>query len=122
MFDLSLAEMGVILVTATVVIGPKDLPIAIRKAARGWAKFKQFTNGVRAQIDASVLGEELRAAQAEVERESRIIYDEHGLPYETFSLDGIADSSRPARDARATPILPATAEVAEEKPAEARHE
>lgn len=101
MFDLSLAEMGVILVTATLVIGPKDLPVAMRKAARAWAKFRHFTDGVRAQIDASVLGEEMRAAKEEVEREARVIYDEHGTAYESFSLDGLEDSSR-----RATPILP----------------
>ena len=105
MFDLSWAEMGVILVTATLAIGPKDLPVALRKAGRAWAKFKRFSNDVRRQFDESPLGAELRAAQAEVDREARMIYDEHGVGYESFSLDGVSDASR------ATTIVPASIEA-----------
>jgi sec-independent protein translocase protein TatB len=93
-FDLSLGELGVILATATLVVGPKDMPTAVRAAGRAWAKFKRFTNGMKAQFDASPIGQELRAAQAEVDRETRLIYDAHGTAYESFSLDGLQDASR----------------------------
>ena len=115
MFDLSWAEMGVILVTATLVIGPKDLPIALRKAGRAWAKFKHFGNDVRKQFDASALGAELRAAQDEVDRESRLIYDEHGVGFESFSLDGLTDTSRATP---ITPVPPLVLPASEEKPHE----
>ena len=94
MLDLSWAEIGVIVVTAALAIGPKDLPVVMRKVARGWGKFKRFGTDLRRQFDESPLGAELRAAQAEVEREARTIYDDQGVGYESFSLDGIPDASR----------------------------
>ncbi len=100
MFDLSWGEMGVIVVTAAIVIGPKDLPVVLRKAGRAWAKMKHFGGDLRRQFDESPLGAELRAAEAEVARETHELRRTHtilgtdGTPYETYTLDDFVDSSR----------------------------
>ncbi len=97
MFDLSLAEMGVIVVTAALVIGPKDLPVVLRKGGRAWAKFKHFAADLRRQFDESPLGAELRKAEAEVAHEmqrTHTILGADGLPYEAYAMEGITDHSR----------------------------
>lgn len=113
MFDLSWGEMAVIVVTAAIVIGPKDLPVVLRKAGRGWARLKHFGGDLRRQFDESPLGAELRAAEAEVARETHALRTTHtilgtdGKPYEAFSLEGVTDHSRPPEPQGPTRIVPA---------------
>lgn len=51
MFDLAWSEIALIGVVALVVIGPKDLPEAIRGVARGIGKLRRMAGEFQAQAD-----------------------------------------------------------------------
>ena len=51
MFDLAWSEIALIGVVALVVIGPKDLPEAIRGVARGIAKLRRMASEFQGQAD-----------------------------------------------------------------------
>lgn len=51
MFDLAWSEIAVIVVVAVVVIGPKDLPEAIRGVAKGIQKLRRMAGEFQQQAD-----------------------------------------------------------------------
>jgi len=51
MFDLAWSEIALIAVVALVVIGPKDLPEAVRGAARGIQKLRRMIGEFQSQAD-----------------------------------------------------------------------
>jgi sec-independent protein translocase protein TatB len=59
MFDVGAGELLVILIVAVVVIGPKDLPIAMRTAGRWIGKMRRMSAHFRSGIDAMVREAEL---------------------------------------------------------------
>ena len=59
MFDIGAAELLVILIVAVVVIGPKDLPLAMRTAGRWIGKMRRISAHFRSGIDAMVREAEL---------------------------------------------------------------
>ncbi len=54
MFDLGAAELLVIVIVAVIVIGPKDLPLAMRTAGRWIGKVRKVSSHFRTGIDAMV--------------------------------------------------------------------
>ena len=54
MFDIGATELLVIAIVAILVIGPKDLPLAMRTAGRWIGKFRRMTGHFRTGIDAMV--------------------------------------------------------------------
>ncbi len=59
MFDVGAGELLVILIVAVVVIGPKDLPLAMRAAGRWIGKMRRMSAHFRSGIDAMVREAEL---------------------------------------------------------------
>ena len=59
MFDVGAGELLVILIVAVVVIGPKDLPLAMRTAGRWIGKMRRMSAHFRSGIDAMVREAEL---------------------------------------------------------------
>ncbi|MFO6445787.1 Sec-independent protein translocase protein TatB [Erythrobacter sp. NE805] len=59
MFDVGAGELLVILIVAAVVIGPKDLPLAMRTAGRWIGKMRRISAHFRSGIDAMVREAEL---------------------------------------------------------------
>ena len=59
MFDIGAGELLVILIVAVVVIGPKDLPLAMRTAGRWIGKMRRVSAHFRSGIDAMVREAEL---------------------------------------------------------------
>jgi len=59
MFDIGAGELLVILIVAVVVIGPKDLPLAMRTAGRWIGKMRRMSAHFRSGIDAMVREAEL---------------------------------------------------------------
>ncbi len=59
MFDIGVGELLVILIVAVVVIGPKDLPLAMRTAGRWIGKMRRMSAHFRSGIDAMVREAEL---------------------------------------------------------------
>jgi len=67
MFDVGASELLMIIIVAVVVIGPKDMPMALRTAGRWIGKMRKVSNHFRAGIDAMVREAELE----EMERKWR---------------------------------------------------
>jgi len=67
MFDVGASELFLIVIVAVVVIGPKDMPMALRTAGRWIGKMRKMSNHFRAGIDAMVREAELE----EMERKWR---------------------------------------------------
>ncbi len=59
MFDVGFDEMLVIAVVAIVVIGPKDMPMALRSVGRWTAKIRQISGHFRSGIETMIREAEL---------------------------------------------------------------
>lgn len=59
MFDVGASEILVIIIVAILVIGPKDMPLAMRTAGRWIGKIRRVSGHFRAGIDAMVREAEL---------------------------------------------------------------
>ena len=59
MFDIGASELLMIVVVAIVVIGPKDLPLALRSAGRWVAKVRSVSGHFRSGIDTMIREAEL---------------------------------------------------------------
>jgi len=85
MFDIGAAELLVILIVAVVVIGPKDLPLAMRVAGRWIGKMRRMSAHFRSGIDAMVREAELedmekkwKAQNEEIMRRSAALTEAEG--------------------------------------------
>ena len=91
MFDVGVGELLVILIVAVVVIGPKDLPLAMRTAGRWIGKMRRISAHFRSGIDAMVREAELeemekkwKAQNEEIMRRSAALTEaEAGVPVMT---------------------------------------
>ncbi|MFC7539388.1 Sec-independent protein translocase protein TatB [Siccirubricoccus deserti] len=103
MFDLAWSEIALIGVVAIVIIGPKDLPEAIRGVARGIAKLRRMASEFQGQADELVreanLDEvrnsinEIRNFNIRGEIEKHV--DKDGSIRKTFTEDPLKDSYTP---------------------------
>lgn len=59
MFDIGASELLMIVIVAVVVIGPKDMPMAMRTAGRWIGKMRKISGHFRSGIDAMVREAEL---------------------------------------------------------------
>jgi len=91
MFDIGIGELLVILIVAVVVIGPKDLPLAMRTAGRWIGKMRRISAHFRSGIDTMVREAELedmekkwKAQNEEIMRRSAALTEaEAGAPVMT---------------------------------------
>ena len=59
MFDIGAFELLLIVVVAVIVIGPKDMPLALRTAGRWIGKMRRVSSHFRTGLDAMVREAEL---------------------------------------------------------------
>lgn len=91
MLDVGIGELLVILIVAVVVIGPKDLPLAMRTAGRWIGKMRRMSAHFRSGIDTMVREAELeemekkwKAQNEEIMRRSAALTEaEAGAPVMT---------------------------------------
>lgn len=111
MFDIGADELLLTAVVAVVVIGPKDLPRALRTVGRWVAKMRRMSNAFRAGIENVIREAELE----EMEREWRERNAQIMAAHPTATAD--AESAVAAAAAHGEPLaLPLTAPVAGEVP------
>ncbi len=77
MFDIGATELLMIVVVAVVVIGPKDLPLALRTAGRWIGKMRRVSAHFRSGLDAMVREAELDEMQKEWDRRNAEIMKQH---------------------------------------------
>jgi len=106
MFDLGASELLLIVIVAVIVIGPKDLPLAMRTAGRWVGKVRRVSSHFRSGIDAMIREAELEEMEKKWREQNEAIMKAH--PDE----DGVADAVAVEGSAESR------AAVAQESPAE----
>ncbi|RIV83204.1 twin-arginine translocase subunit TatB [Aurantiacibacter xanthus] len=77
MFDIGASELLVIVIVAVIVIGPKDLPLAMRTAGRWIGKMRKISGHFRSGIDAMVREAELEEMEKKWKEQNARIMREH---------------------------------------------
>jgi sec-independent protein translocase protein TatB len=126
MFGIDAQELLIIVIVAVLVIGPKDLPLAMRTAGRWISKVRRVSSHFRSGLDTMIREAEMEEMEKKWAEQNRKIMAEHpadappemeptgALPSpappaaataESRSGDGQADPA-PAPAAREEPELP----------------
>ena len=71
MFDVGWSEMGLILLVALLVIGPKDLPRVARQVGRWTAKTRAMAREFQRSLDDMAREAELQDIKAEIDKVTR---------------------------------------------------
>ena len=125
MFDIGASELLVIVIVAVIVIGPKDLPLAMRTAGRWIGKMRKISGHFRSGIDAMVREAELEEMEKKWKEQNARIMREHpqGGPAEmqptgAYPPPAAAPASAPAAVSAesAKPVNPEPAPVAAPSP------
>lgn len=77
MFDIGAAELLVIAIVAILVIGPKDMPLAMRTAGRWIGQIRRVSSHFRAGIDAMVREAEMEEMEKKWKERNAQIMREH---------------------------------------------
>ncbi|MBB4857466.1 sec-independent protein translocase protein TatB [Novosphingobium chloroacetimidivorans] len=115
MFDVGASEMLMIVIVAVVVIGPKDMPTAMRTAGRWIGKMRRISGHFRAGIDTMVREAELEEMERKWREQNEAIMKAHPtLPS--------GEDMAPSATVYPTSAEAALASLEAPKPAEPRHE
>lgn len=117
MFDIGAAELLVIIVVAVLVIGPKDMPLAMRTAGRWIGKVRRVSAHFRSGIDTMVREAELEDMEKKWKAQNEAIMrksaarseNEAGEPVMTGPppVAGTASGAKGARAGENAPVPPA---------------
>jgi sec-independent protein translocase protein TatB len=107
MFDIAPTELLLCAVIALVVIGPKDLPKAMRVLGHWVGKVRGVARQFRSGFDAMVREAELEEMQRKWAEENARIMREHPMPAEAEPLP--ADNVEAVADAQMLPLPPVPA-------------
>ena len=120
MFDVGFDEMLVIAVIAIVVIGPKDLPLALRAVGRWVAKARRVSGHFRSGIETMIREAEMEEMERKWREQNEAIMQAHpNAPLDEMSADAAtaeagaeagaaAGASAKPADPAAAPQLPLT--------------
>jgi len=99
MFGIAPDEMLLVVIVAIIVIGPKDLPLALRTAGRWIGKIRRVSGHFRAGIETMIREAEMEEMERKWKEQNAAIMAAHPAP-------------DPAADPAANPALGQTAEAA----------
>ncbi len=99
MFDIGASELLVIVIVAVLVIGPKDLPLALRTAGRWIGKVRRVSAQFRTGFDAMVREAEMEDMEKKWKEQNARIMAEH-------PDDASADGAQSGAGADVAPLLP----------------
>lgn len=77
MFDIGWSEILLIVIVAVVVIGPKELPAALRTAGRWIGQMRRVSNHFRAGVDAMIREAEMEEMEKKWAEQNARIMAEH---------------------------------------------
>lgn len=77
MFDLGATELLLIVIVAVIVIGPKDMPLAMRTAGRWIGKVRRVSSHFRAGLDAMVREAEMEDMEKKWREQNERIMQQH---------------------------------------------
>ncbi len=125
MFDIGASELLVILIVAILVIGPKDMPRAMRTAGRWIGKMRRMSNHFRAGMDEMVRQAEIEEMEEQWARRNREIMAKHpdGSTPEGGAPDNLLPAEmEPLSSARDGPDVDAVADTDADTDADAAAE
>ena len=96
MFDIGALELLVIVIVAVLVIGPKDMPGAMRTAGRWIGQVRKVSAHFRTGIDAMVREAELEDMEKKWKARNEEIMRQHPTPAPTAESAASADASAEA--------------------------
>lgn len=115
MFDVGMDEMLVIAVVAIVVIGPKDLPLALRTVGRWTAKIRKVSGHFRSGIDTMIREAELAEMEQKWKEQNAAIMNADPHPvsepqsvFEPQPEEAAEPSAEPVPAEDAVQVPPAT--------------
>lgn len=123
MFDIAPSELLLVAVVALLVIGPKDLPLALRTAGRWLGKVRRMSNHFRSGVETMIREAELAEIEKEWQERNARIMAEHPDAEALDAPLGAGDAGPPmepldrAADPDADPDAAAEAAIARAKPA-----
>ncbi len=94
MFDVGADELLLVAVIAILVIGPKDLPMALRTAGRWIAKVRRVSGHFRSGVEAMIREAELAEMEQKWKEQNERIMAEH--PHEQMTAQ-TASGEEPAK-------------------------
>ena len=115
MFDIGASELLVIVIVAIFVIGPKDMPKALRTAGRWIGKLRRMSNHFRAGIDEVVRQaeiEEMEEKWASRNKEIMAKYPDGSTPEGGAPENLLPNEMEPLSSAGEVPDADAAAEAA----------
>ncbi len=92
MFDISFAELLIVAVIALVVLGPEELPRALRAVVKFFRSLKSMWLEVQQGIDTLMDDEDVKEVRRQVDAERRYIIDEAGNYQEVHDISEWLDT------------------------------
>ena len=89
MFDLSLAEILLIIVVAVVFIQPKDLPVLVKSIAKAIKTLRGFSHDIKQAFEDISKESGIADAKETLDAEIRLIKGEDGKMYESYNIKNI---------------------------------
>ena len=103
MFDIGASEILIIIIVAVAVIGPKDMPAALRQAGRWLGKIRRMSNHVRSGIDTMIREAEMEDMEKEWKAQNERIMRDH--PDAAADLADFQPSMRPYTQSAEAPEM-----------------
>ena len=103
MFGIDWEEFLVIVVVAVIVIGPKDMPMALRTVGRWIARVRRVSNHFKAGIETMIREAEMEEMEKKWAEQNASIMREHSTAAAPEMEPTGAYPSRPASAAEAAP-------------------
>jgi len=116
-FDIGASELLLIVIVAVVVIGPKDLPLALRTAGRWIGKVRRVSGHFRAGVETMIREAELADMEKKWREQNEAIMREH--PPESASAEAALIGQDPGTVKAEEPVEAAPAS-AQPKPKRAK--
>lgn len=95
MFDIGASELLLTVIVAVVVIGPKDLPLALRTAGRWIGKIRRVSGHFRAGVENMIREAELQEMERKWREHNDAIMREHPSEQPEASAEAAANRQIP---------------------------
>jgi sec-independent protein translocase protein TatB len=116
MFGIDWQELLVIIVVAVVVIGPKDMPLALRTAGRWIARVRRVSNHFRSGIETMIREAEMEEMEQKWAAQNDKIMREHPTDAPPEAEPTGAYPARPAEGSEASAGADSASPPADEPP------
>jgi len=111
MFDIGAAELLVIVIVAILVIGPKDMPLAMRTAGRWIGKVRRVSSHFRTGLDAMVREAELEDMEKKWKAQNEAIMKRSAASAESEAGEPLMTGPPPVAESKVA--KPGTPEVSD---------